>query len=94
MPAAVRLNDLSTGHSGFPSKHNLESSSNVFVNGLGIHRVSDSWETHCDSTSCHGSMQAEGSPNVFANGLAIARVADSISCGDMNAEGSPNVFVN
>ena len=92
MPAISFLGAMSAGHDGFNPRPNLEASSNVFVNGKGIHRVGDSWEIHCDSTSCHDGVEASGSSSVFINGRALARIGDSISCGDIIAEGSPNVF--
>jgi len=46
MPAVVRLGDMSRGHSCFPPRPNIEASSNVFVNGKGVHRVGDAWAIH------------------------------------------------
>ena len=94
MPAVVRLGDVCTGHDGFPPRKNISASTNVFINGLGVHRVGDAWEQHCSNSSCHTAVQATGSPNVFINGQPVARVGDSISCGSSNATGSPNVFIN
>lgn len=47
MPAIVRLGDKSCGHSCYSQRPNDEASNNVFVNGLGVHRVGDHWITHC-----------------------------------------------
>jgi uncharacterized Zn-binding protein involved in type VI secretion len=93
MPAACRLNDSSAGHC-FEPRGNIQSSQNVFINGLGAHRVSDAWPTHTCGTSSHSSITAKGSPNVFVNGLALARVGDDLDCGDIISQGSPNVFAN
>lgn len=90
MPSAVRLGDLCTGHSGAGPRPNIQGSENVFINGLGAHRVGDLWAIHYD----HNSVQATGSPNVFVNGVQLARVGDSIACGSRNAQGSPDVLVN
>lgn len=94
MPAAVRYNDICTGHGCFPARPNDQASSDVFYNNLGAHRIGDHWITHCCGDSCHDSNQSSGSPNVFVNNIAQARVGDSVACGSSNATGSPNVFVN
>lgn len=41
MPGIVRLGDYCSGHDGYPPRPNIEASTNVFVNGLGIHRLGD-----------------------------------------------------
>lgn len=41
MPGIVRLGDLCSGHDGYPSRPNDEASDNVFINGLGVHRLGD-----------------------------------------------------
>lgn len=99
MPAIVRLGDTCSGHSCFPPRANSSGSPDVFVDGLPVHRVGDSWATHgCTHNppvhGIHDGTQGSGSPNVFANGRAIARVGDSVSCGSSNASGSPDVFAN
>lgn len=93
MTAICRLGDYSTGHNGFPPRPNIAASTDVFVNGLGVHRVGDAWAVHTNSSS-HGGVLQVGSPNVFANGKAVGRIGDLISCGDHVRDGSPNVFVN
>jgi uncharacterized Zn-binding protein involved in type VI secretion len=93
MPAVCRLDDVSQGHC-FESRKNIEASSNVFINGKGVHLVGHAWPTHTCGNSSHASKTAEGSPNVFANGKAVARIGDALDCGDKIAEGSPNVFAN
>lgn len=90
--AVVRLGDTCTGHDCYPSRANVSASENVFINGLGAHRVGDGWDTHCCGASCHDSNQASGSSTVFVNGKALARIGDSIACGSSNATGSDNVF--
>ena len=96
MPGIVRLADTSTGHGCFPARPNDTASTNVFINGRGVHRVGDHWIEHCCGVplACHEGVQATGSPNVFVNGRAVARIRDTISCGDFNATGSSNVFAN
>jgi len=93
MPATCRLGDTCTGHAGFPPRPNDAASSNVFINGLGAHRVGDHWVTHCDPTpSCHDSSLASGSGTVYVNGVPLGRIGDSIACGSTVATGSGNVF--
>ena len=91
MSAVARLTDQCTGHGPFPSRVNTSASTDVFINNLGAHRVSDTWATHC-AGSCHDSTLAEGSPTVFVNGLALGRVGDLVACGSTIASGSPDVF--
>lgn len=94
MPSIVRLGDQSQGHSCWPPRPNIEASSNVFANNIGIHRVTDLWSSHCCADICHDGFQSQGSPNVFVNNLQVARTGDAISCGDHDGPGSPNVFAN
>ena len=93
MPAAGRLGDVSAGHCFFP-RENCQGSPNVFINGIPVHRVGDSWPIHKCKKKKHASVQAQGSPNVFANGVAVCLIGDSLSCGDALSQGSPNVFIN
>ena len=93
MPAVVRLGDKCSGHGCFPSRENTEGSPNVFVNGKPVHRVGDSWATHCCGIPCHSGVASSGSSTVFVNGKPICRIGDNVSCGSKMAEGSPNVFV-
>lgn len=94
MPAAVRYQDVCTGHGCFGPRPNNSASNNVYINSRGAHRVSDTWAVHCCGPSCHSSAQQDGSPNIFINGLKLARVGDPIACGSLNATGSPNVIAN
>lgn len=93
--AVVRLGDECSGHQPgcFPPRPNDEASTNVFANGIGIHRETDHWEIHCcGGSGCHSSVLAKGSPTVFVNGLQMGRIGDPVACGSAVAEGSPNVF--
>jgi uncharacterized Zn-binding protein involved in type VI secretion len=93
MPAAHRHTDICTGHGCFPSRANAEGSPNVFVNGLGWHRVGDGWQPHgCPVCAPHGGVLAAGSATVFVNGRAAGRIGDPVSCGSSAATGSDNVF--
>lgn len=94
MAAIVRLGDICTGHGCWPPRPNTSASSDVFVNGIGVHRVGDAWAAHtCPSIpQTHASVQASGSGTVSVNGKPVARVGDSVACGSSNATGSGNVF--
>jgi len=79
MPAVTRLGDICTGHGCFPPRANDEASDNVFINGIGAHRLGDHWVTHCCTIVCHDGVAAEGSSTVFINGKAAVRIGDMIS---------------
>lgn len=91
--AATRLGDVCTGHDCWGPRVNVEASTDVFINGLGAHRVGDQWETHCCGPACHDSVTAAGSTKVFINGKPAARLGDAIECGSVIAQGSPDVFI-
>lgn len=103
MPAVTRLSDNTTGvcNLGLPccphgrTGTNSTTSPNVFVNGLGLHRLTDTGPTNCP----HGGTFASttGSGTVFCNGLPVTRIGDVTtcqSCGETgnHTAGSPNVF--
>jgi uncharacterized Zn-binding protein involved in type VI secretion len=92
MPAVVRLGDNCSGHGCYPARANTQASSNVFVNGKGVHRLGDAWSSHCCGIPCHDGTASSGSATVFVNGKPICRVGDSVSCGSTMAQGSNNVF--
>lgn len=92
MPAATRLGDVCSGHGCFGPRANDEASDNVFINGIGAHRVGDHWVDHCCGPVCHDSNMETGSSTVFINGKAAARIGDMVACGSASAQGSPSVF--
>jgi uncharacterized Zn-binding protein involved in type VI secretion len=92
MPAVTRLGDVCTGHGCFGPRPNDEASEDVFINGIGAHRVGDHWVTHCCGPACHDSVMETGSSSVFINGRAAARIGDMVACGSASAQGSPSVF--
>jgi uncharacterized Zn-binding protein involved in type VI secretion len=92
MPAATRFGDVCTGHGCFGPRVNDEASEDVFINGIGAHRVGDHWVTHCCGPACHDSVMETGSSSVFINGRAAARIGDMVACGSASAQGSPSVF--
>ena len=53
MPGVARLNDICSGHECYPPRQSIFASSNVFVNSLGWHRQSDTWQMHCDLCDEH-----------------------------------------
>ena len=62
MTAVARLGDKDTGHDACPSRPNNSASSNVFCNGIAVHRKGDSWSTHsCLVHSPHGAVTSSGS---------------------------------
>ena len=92
MPAVARLGDPGTGHGCFPPRTNVGASGNVFVNGMGVHRQGDPWDSHCCGPVCHAGSLAGGSGTVFANGMPVGRIGDPVDCGSSVAAGSGNVF--
>jgi len=95
MPGAARLGDSCTGHGCWPSRTNNQASDDVIINGLGAHRIGDTWNAHtCPAIpETHASTQAVGSSSVFVNGKALARIGDGVACGSFVATGSSNVVV-
>ncbi|CDZ74875.1 hypothetical protein ING2D1G_0716 [Peptoniphilus sp. ING2-D1G] len=88
------IGSMSTGHGDFPPRSTVEGSSDVFAEGSGVHRVGDSWITHCNTVGvCHEGNTSIGSGTVFCNGKQVARVGDPISCGDAIATGKSTVSV-
>jgi uncharacterized Zn-binding protein involved in type VI secretion len=98
MPQVVRKGDICTGHECFPPRPNNAGSPNVFVNGIPVHRKSDTWSFHCCARNCfesgHTSTTVSGSPTVFANGIPVARKGDPVACGSRCNTHSPNVWAD
>ena len=103
-PPATRLGDNTVGvcDLGLPDcPHsrvgtNAQVSPNVFINGRGVHRRTDTGPTNCPHGGTFESVAA--SSTVFANGLGITRIGDTtvcVACGQAGSHstGSPNVFV-
>lgn len=94
MPAVTRLGDMCTGHGCFPPRASISSSQNVFVNGIPVIRVGDTYAPHgCKKCKPHPGNLVSGSSTVFVNGLAVGRVGDSISCGSFVKDGSSDVNI-
>lgn len=93
MPAVTLLSDVCSGHDCYPSRQNDTASSDVFIEGRGIHRQTDHWASHCcPNQGCHDSILAVGSTSVFINGLGCGRVGDLIECGSIVSTGAITVF--
>lgn len=103
MSAVTRLGDSTVGTCdvGLPccshsrSGTNAEVSSDVFTNGLGTHRLTDTGPCNCP----HGGtfQTVSGSSTVFVNGRPITRIGDSTVCmscgmGGSHVSGSSNVY--
>jgi len=94
MPAATRLGDDCTGHGTFPPRPSISGSPDVATNGKPQMRVSDTYDSHCNSDGvCHGGALAQGSGSVFVNGKPAGRIGDSVDCGSSVSVGSGNVFI-
>lgn len=91
-PPAHRLGDLCAGHC-FNVRPNFQASGDVYINGLGAHRVGDGWPTHYCPPASHASITVGGSGSVFVNGRPATRIGDPLDCGDRCNTGSPNVFI-
>ncbi len=97
MAGIVRKGDSCSGHDSYPPRSTNSGSSNVLVNGKGVHRVGDSWPDHTSVDfpyPSHSGSAISGSSTVFANGKPICRIGDSVSCGSTMVTGSDNVFCN
>jgi len=93
MPEVALLNDICSGHGCFPPRVNDVASSDVFIEGRGVHRQSDHWTTHCcPNHGCHDSILSVGSSSVYVNGLQCARIGDPIECGSIVMTGASTVF--
>lgn len=88
------ITSTSTGHADWPPRSTSMGSSDVFAEGLGVHRQGDAWNTHCNTKNeCHDGVTSKGSATVYCNGKQVARIGDPISCGDTIATGRQTVFV-
>ncbi|MBR1438036.1 MAG: hypothetical protein IJ587_05805 [Synergistaceae bacterium] len=104
MPAATRLGDDTVGtcNVGLPccphgrNGTNAEVSSDVFINGVGVHRKGDTGPCNCPHGGTFISVGASGS--VFVNGRGVTRIGDLTVCqgcgqSGNHVSGSPNVIV-
>lgn len=93
--AIAYIGTSTTGHETFPPTVSNAGSGDVFVNGVGVHRVGDSGAIHCDIKKpypCHIPVASKGSDTVYVNGNSMMRIGDDYDCGDVVASGSNNVF--
>jgi len=93
MAQVGRLGDWCTGHCCFPPRPCIQGSTDVFSNGIPVHRQGDMWLVHaCPKAVCGGATLAKGSSTVFANSKQMSRIGDPISDGAAVCEFSPDVF--
>ena len=89
---------VSTLHGCHSTTTCLGASTNVFVNKIGVHRLTDFNAVHlipCGPSCCpHSRPVVNASTNVFANVLGVARVGDPYSGCGIVASGSENVIAN
>lgn len=93
MPGVVRKSDISQGHGCFPPRPNIDGSSTTFVDGKGVHRLTDKWLIHMCGNKSHDGSLISASTTVFADNKGIGRIGDSISCDDKTKGGSSTVFI-
>ena len=98
MPAVARgdgEDTVATNHGCVGSTFTDGMSSDVFVNGTGIHRQDDDNASHAfpPDPPCtpHTTAITTGSTTVFANYKGVARVDDAYSAGETVSSGSDNV---
>lgn len=92
MGSITTVGSLCTGHGCHPPRKAIEGSSDVMVNGKGVHCVGHRWATHTCDKDTHDGVLAKGSSSVFINGKPAGKIGDPISCGSVVAEASPDVF--
>ena len=99
MSAVARGNSVdsvTTNHGCVGSTTTDGMSSDVIINGTGVHRKDDATVSHAfpPNPPCapHAPVIATGSTSVFANGLGVARVGDGYTSSDVVATGSADVF--
>lgn len=91
---ASQLGSVCSGHGCFPPRQTPSGSSDVFVEGIGAHRLGDYWSVHCcPDHGCHAGTTVSGSSTVFVNGQPKARIGDMIDCGSTILTGCSTVFV-
>jgi uncharacterized Zn-binding protein involved in type VI secretion len=67
----------------------------VFVNGIPIHIVGDSWPLHECGEDAHTGVIVSGSSRTFINGKPMSRIGDGIggvNCASIISGGSLTVF--
>ena len=99
MAKACRTTDLISIHECGVIPFATGASIDVFIEGLGAHRVDDNNSSHPsvpESSGCtpHVTTLSSGSPDVFVNGKAMARVGDSYGCGIELTSGASTVSAN
>ena len=88
----AKLDSLCSGHDDFQQRNPVTCSDSLFVTGLGVISIGDTWEFHEHGGKNHDSVQSTGSSSIFVNNKAVARIGDSIECGSTVMTGSDTVF--
>lgn len=82
MGNAARLNDIGTGHDGYPPTPIIAASPTIVIDGKPAARVGDPLEPHDKPNSPkHGRAIVAGSGTVFFDGKPAARSGDAVDCG-------------
>lgn len=105
MPKVTRIgdNEVGTCDLGLPdcphsrSGINSVGSPDIIVNGIKLHRLTDTGPTNCPHGGTFASVS--GSTDVIANNLQVTRIGDTTQCkkcGEKgtHVSGSPDVIVN
>jgi len=88
----IRLGDKSIGHPPWGPNAPIVSSTDVFVNSIGVVRLGDDYAVHSNGPSPHPEKALSNSSTVYVNGKLVQRTGDPCSCGDTAGPGSQNVF--
>ena len=82
MGNAAKLNDIGTGHDGYPSTPIIAASPTVTIDGKPAARMRDPLEPHDKPNSPqHGRAIAAGSGTIFFDGKPATRSGDPVNCG-------------
>jgi len=86
MPKVARGNGVDVVNTGHPvcivpgTIATLSCSSDVFVEGVGAHRLGDTNTPHTHCPPVFSTTVNSASPNVFVNGQKVARQGDTYTC--------------
>ena len=83
-PAALITSTSTVDPMGSPPTAAIDSTTSVFIEGLGVLYVGGSWFPHITPTTpptTHPVNTVTGSTKVFVEGRQVARAGDMLSCG-------------
>ena len=95
MPGFVRLGDICTGHSTYPSRPSIEASPDTFVDNIQVCREGDHWASHTNQVfpfDSHDSVGQATTTTIFVNNKKVLRIGDPIVCGGATSACSPDCF--